>query len=256
MLTDREVHVWNAHLDPVNARAEQLTSVLSEDERDRAGRFHFAKDRAHFAYTRSVLRVLLGHYLNVPPADVKFRYGRTGKPELSAAFHDTKLQFNLSHSHGQVLFAIARQCAIGVDIEMIRPDTDIERIAERFFSFVETEQLRALTGLEKRVGFFNGWTRKEAYLKARGEGIGEGLDQFAVSLIPGKPARLLFDRRDPNAVNRWSVHDLKTSSGFSAAVVVEGTGLTLKRFAWESFSSSDISAKANLSKLDNWTKPL
>ncbi len=77
------------------------------------------------------------------------------------------------------------------------------------------------------------------------EGIGKGLDQFAVSLIPGKPARLLFDRRDPNAVNRWSIHDLKTSSGFSAAVVVEGTDLTLKRFAWESFSSSDSSVLAD-----------
>ena len=142
------------------------------------------------------------------PANVKFRYGRTGKPELSPEFRDTGLQFNLSHSHGQLLVGIARRCAIGVDIEMIRPDTDIEKIAERFFSFAETEQLRAVNGLGKRTAFFNGWTRKEAYLKARGEGIGEGLDQFAVSLLPGMPARLLFDRRDPGAVSRWSIHDL------------------------------------------------
>lgn len=237
MLTDREVHVWNAHLDPPNAQTEQLTRVLSEDERNRAGRFHFDKDRARFIYARSVLRVLLGRYLNVPPADVSFRYGRTGKPELSSAFHDTNLQFNLSHSHGQLLFAIARHCAIGVDIEMIRPETDIERIAERFFSFAETEQLRALTGLGKRAGFFNGWTRKEAYLKARGEGIGEGLNQFAVSLTPGKPAQLLFDRRDAGAVNRWSIHDLNTSSGFSAALVVERADLALRRFVWDTFAS-------------------
>ena len=240
MLKDQEVHVWNAHLDLPNARAEQLTPVLSEDERGRAGRFHFAKDRAHFIYTRGVLRALLGHYLNVPPANVTFRYGRTGKPELSPEFRDTSLQFNLSHSHGQLLFAIARHCAIGVDIEMIRPDTDIESIAERFFSFAETEQLRAVNGLGKRTAFFNGWTRKEAYLKARGEGIGEGLDQFAVSLIPGKPARLLFDRRDPDAVSRWSIHDLATSSGFAAALVVEATDLTLKRFAWDTFASHTL----------------
>jgi 4'-phosphopantetheinyl transferase len=237
MLTDREVHVWNAHLDPLNARAEQLTSVLSEDERDRAGRFHFAKDRAHFAYTRSVLRVLLGSYLNLPPAEVVFRYGRSGKPELSPTFHDTNLHFNVSHSHGHLLVAIARNCAVGIDIEMIRSEMDIEAIAERFFSFAETEQLRAVNGLGKRTAFFNGWTRKEAYLKARGEGIGEGLDQFAVSLIPGKPARLLFDRRDPDAGSRWSIHDLATSSGFAAALVIEATDLTLKRFAWDTFAS-------------------
>jgi 4'-phosphopantetheinyl transferase len=240
VLNDREIHVWNAHLDPPNARSEQLNRVLSEDERERAERFHFDKDRARFVYARSVLRVLLGRYLNVPPADVTFRYGRTGKPELSPAFHETNLQFNLSHSHGQLLFAVARHCAVGVDIEMIRPETDIERIAERFFSFAETEQLRAVNGLGKRTAFFNGWTRKEAYLKARGEGIGEGLDQFAVSLIPGKPAQLLFDWRDPDAVSRWSIFDLATPSGFSAALVVEGADLTLKRFAWDTFASHTL----------------
>ena len=237
MLNDREIHVWNANFDPSSAWPKQQTRILSADETDRAGRFLFTKDRAHFIYTRSVLRVLLGRYLDVPPEDVIFRYGRNGKPELSPAFHDTDLHFNLSHSHGQLLVAIAR-CAIGVDIERIRSEMDVERIAERFFSFAETQQLDALTGLAKWDGFFNGWTRKEAYLKARGEGIGDGLDQFAVSLIPGNSARLLFDRRDPNAVSRWSIRDLATSSGFAAALVVEATDFTLRRFAWDTFSSS------------------
>ena len=240
MLSDRELHVWNARFDPANAWPEQPARLLSDDEMERAERFHFDKDRADFIHARGVMRMLLGRYLDVPPAEVTFRYGRTGKPELSPEFRDTSLQFNLSHSHGQLLFAIARHCAIGVDIEMIRPDTDIESIAERFFSFAETEQLRAVNGLGKRTAFFNGWTRKEAYLKARGEGIGEGLDQFAVSLIPGKPARLLFDRRDPDAVSRWSIHDLATSSGFAAALVVEATDLTLKRFAWDTFASHTL----------------
>ena len=244
MLTDQEIHVWHAHLDLLAERTEQLASGLSEDEKTRAGRFHFAKDRAHFVHTRGVLRALLGHYLNVSPANVKFRYGHTGKPGLSPEFRNPGLQFNLSHSHGQLLVGIARRCAIGVDIEKIRPDTDIEKIAERFFSFAETEQLRAVDGLGKRTAFFNGWTRKEAYLKARGEGIGEGLDQFAVSLLPGMPARLLFDRRDPGAVSRWSVHDLETTAGFSAALVVEGLDLSLRRFEWASFSPSQSSALA------------
>jgi 4'-phosphopantetheinyl transferase len=238
VLSDRELHVWNARFDPASAWPEQPARLLSDDEMERAERFHFDKDRAHFIHARGVMRMLLGRYLDVPPVEVTFRYASTGKPELSPAFHDTDLQFNLSHSHGRLLLAIARQRAVGVDIEKIRSETDIERIAERFFSFAETQQLHTLTGPAKHAGFFNGWTRKEAYLKARGEGIGEGLDKFAVSLIPGKPARLLFDRRDPDAVGRWSIRDLTTSSDFSAAVVIDGTDLTLRRFEWDTFASS------------------
>jgi 4'-phosphopantetheinyl transferase len=120
MLNDREVHVWNAQFDPSNALASQQTQFLSQDERDRAARFHFAKDRAHFIHARAVLRVLLGRYLDVPPERVTFRYGRAGKPELSPAFCDTNLQFNVSHSHGHLLVAIARNCAVGIDIEKVR----------------------------------------------------------------------------------------------------------------------------------------
>jgi 4'-phosphopantetheinyl transferase len=235
VLSDREVHVWNAHFDPSKTSANQKTQLLSQDERDRAARFHFAKDREHFVYARGVLRILLGRYLDVPPQSVTFRYGRTGKPELSPTSHDTNLHFNVSHSHGYLLVAIARNCAVGIDIETIRSEMDIEAIAERFFSSAETEQLRFLTGPEKREGFFNGWTRKEAYLKARGEGIGEGLGRFAVSLIPGKPARLLFDRRDPDAVTRWSIRELSVESGLSAALAVEAADFRLKRLQWDAF---------------------
>ena len=237
-LGDREVHVWNASLDRPTAFTHRQYLVLSEEEKHRAERFHFAKDRAHYVCGRGILRVLLGSYLDVPPENVPFSYGPNGKPELSPVFRHTDLHFNVAHSHGQLLVAIARHCALGVDIERIRSEMDVERIAERFFSFAETQQLDALTGIAKWDGFFNGWTRKEAYLKARGEGIGDGLDQFAVSLIPGNSARLLFDRRDPNAVSRWSIRDLATSSGFAAALVVEATDFTLGRFAWDTFSSS------------------
>ena len=232
---DREVHVGTQLI----ARCLHASAISFFQKREaELERFHFAKDRAHYVCGRGMLRVLLGSYLDVPPENVPFPYGPNGKPELSPVFRHTDLHFNLSHSHGQLLVAIARHCALGVDIERIRSEMDVERIAERFFSFAETQQLDALTGIAKWDGFFNGWTRKEAYLKARGEGIGDGLDQFAVSLIPGNSARLLFDRRDPNAVSRWSIRDLATSSGFAAALVVEATDFTLRRFAWDTFSSS------------------
>jgi 4'-phosphopantetheinyl transferase len=232
MLSDREVHVWNAPFDPSKALANQQAQLLSQDERERAGRFHFAKDRAHFIHARAVLRLLLGRYLDVPPESVTFRYGRAGKPELSPAFRETNLQFNVSHSHGHLLVAIARNYAVGVDIEKVRSEMNIEEISERFFCSAETQQLRTLSGFTKSEGFFNGWTRKEAYLKARGEGIGEGLCRFAVSLIPGIPARLLFDERDPDAVARWSIRELPADAGLAAALVVEAIDFQLKRLEW------------------------
>ncbi len=235
MLSDREVHVWDARFDPSKVSANHQTQLLSQNERDRAARFHFAKDRARFIHARGVLRTLLGCYLDVPPENVTFRYGSAGKPELSSS-HNINLHFNVSHSHDHLLVAIARNCAVGIDIEMIRPEIDIEAIAGRFFSSAETQQLRTLTGTQKDEGFFNGWTRKEAYLKARGEGIGEGLGQFAVSLIPGKPARLLFDQRDPEAGTRWSIRELSAESRLSAALAVEAADFELKRFQWDALS--------------------
>ena len=228
MLSDREVHVWNAPFDPSRALAAQQSQLLSRDERERAGRFHFARDREHFIHARAVLRVLLGHYLDVPPASVAFCYGPAGKPELAAPFRDTNLQFNVSHSQGHLLIAIARNCAFGVDIEKVRSETNIEEISERFFCSAEKQQLRTLSGLTKSEGFFNGLTRKEAYLKARGEDIGDGLCRFVVSLIPGIPARLLFDERVPDAVGRWSIRELPAEGGLSAALAVKAIDFQLK----------------------------
>ena len=162
-----------------------------------------------------------------------FRYGLTGKPELSPIFMIQTCASMCRILTATYLSAIARNFPVGIDIEMIRSEMDIQAIAERFFSSAETEQLRTVTGLRKREGFFNGWTRKEAYLKARGEGIGDGLGQFAVSLIPGKPARLLFDQRDPAAVGRWSVRELAAEAGLSAALVVEAVDFEIRRLQWE-----------------------
>ena len=161
-LGDREVHVWKAGLDLATAFTHQRYLVLSEAEKYRAERFRFAKDRAHYVCGRGILRVLLGSYLNAPPENVMFCHGPDGKPELSPAFRHADLHFNLSHSHGQLLVAIARRFNLGVDIERVRPEMEIEAIAERFFSSAEVQQLSSLIGLEKRDAFFNGWTRKEA----------------------------------------------------------------------------------------------
>jgi 4'-phosphopantetheinyl transferase len=237
VLCDGEVHVWSASLDVPIAFTQWQCLMLSEEERCRAERFLFARGRTHYVCGRSVLRVLLGRYLDVAPEEVVFRYGPNSKPELAPPFHHGKLHFNLSHSDGQLLVAIAKGFAVGVDLEMIWPEMDIDKIAKRFFSLEETEQLVALNGSAKRDAFFNGWTRKEAYLKARGEGIGYGLDQFAVSLVPEEPARLLNDHRDPEAVRHWSIRELAAAPGYVAAVSAEATDFRARQFAWDASSA-------------------
>jgi 4'-phosphopantetheinyl transferase len=235
-LRDGEIHVWSASLEGPTAFTQW--QYLSEDEKLRAGRFLFAEGRARYVCGRSVVRLLVGRYLEVAPEAVRFRRGPHSKPELAPPFHQRKLQFNLSHSNSQLLVAFARSFAVGVDLEMVRPETDIDKIAKRFFSFNETEQLGALSGSARRAGFFNGWTRKEAYLKARGDGIGYGLDRFAVALTPGEPVRLLDDRRDPEAVRCWSIAELAAAPGYVAAVSAKTADFRTRQFAWNASSAS------------------
>jgi 4'-phosphopantetheinyl transferase len=239
VLCDGEVHVWSASLDVPIAFTQRQWLMLSEEEKHRAQRFLFAGGRTHYVCGRSILRILLGRYLNVAPKEVVFRYGPNSKPELAPPFHHGRLHFNVSHSNGQLLVAIARGLAVGVDIEMVRPEMEIDSIAKRFFSFDEIEQLGTLSGSAKCDGFFNVWTRKEAYLKARSEGIGYGLDQFAVSLDPDEPARLLSDRRDPGAVRHWGIHALAASSGYAAALSAEALDFSVEQLSLDAILFAD-----------------
>jgi 4'-phosphopantetheinyl transferase len=142
------------------------------------------------------------------------------------------LQFNLSHSQDLALYAIGRERAVGIDVERIRPVPDAEQIVGRFFSFSEHALFRALPPRQKLEGFFNCWTRKEAYLKARGEGLDRSLSGFDVTLAPGEPARLLADREDPLEVERWSFRALHPASDYSAALAVEGRGWHFVCWQW------------------------
>jgi 4'-phosphopantetheinyl transferase len=182
-----EVAVWSVDLDCAGACLPQLERVLDAEETARGRRFHFARDRAHFIASRGLLRIALGACLGAPPAEVRFCYGPNGKPALDAGMNAGGLEFNVAHSHGRLLIAVVRGHAVGIDVEKARPEVEIETIAERFFCPEETRQLRALEpGDARREGFFNCWTRKEAYLKAHGEGIAYGLERFAVTLAPGE----------------------------------------------------------------------
>jgi 4'-phosphopantetheinyl transferase len=222
-----EVHVWLAKLD--DHQAERFRPLLTEDEIARADRFHFAKDRNHFVVARGWLRKLLARYLRSFPNELRFDYAEKGKPSL-AADQANAINFNLAHSHGLAIFALSRGREIGVDLEFIRDDVEHQKIAERFFSRHEIDKLHALPIELRKQAFFTCWTRKEAYIKARGEGLSMPLDQFDVSLAPGEAAALLRNDKEPDEVRRWTMQSVAVPDGFVAALVAEGDNWRQKSF--------------------------
>jgi len=158
---------------------------LVPDERQRAERFRFERDRRRFIVAHGVLRDILGRYLKCSPAQVSFSYNQYGKPALAQESEAIGLRFNMSHSHEVALYALTRAREVGVDVELLREDFASLEIAERFFSRSEVALLNSLAPELRTDGFFNCWTRKEAYIKALGEGLSHPLDRFAVSLAPG-----------------------------------------------------------------------
>jgi 4'-phosphopantetheinyl transferase len=214
-----EIHVWRAYLDCGDTVLRLFEATLAADEKARAQRFVFQPDRNSFIATRGILRELLGTYLKRSPTDLAFDYGPQGKPTLRTESSATKVDFNVSHSHGMALFAFALGRHVGVDIELIRPDFAGQKIAERYFSPQEVAELRGLPPALQDEGFFLCWTRKEAYIKARGEGLHVPLKSFSVSLTPGESEQL---QAADSA--RWSLRSVRPDPRYAGAVVAEGNG--------------------------------
>jgi 4'-phosphopantetheinyl transferase len=222
-LNHKEVHVWRATLDLPMSRVRSLEQTLAADERARAERFHFEKDRMHFIVARGLLRAILGRYLARNPHTLRFCYSQYGKPTLARESHnDASLCFNVTHSHGVALYAVSRNRAIGIDLERIRTDVACEQIAERFFSPYEVSTLRSVPIYMRPEAFFSCWTRKEAYLKARGMGLSLALSQFDVTVAPGGSAALLSTREEDQDISSWWLCDLSPGFGYVAALAVEG----------------------------------
>jgi 4'-phosphopantetheinyl transferase len=231
VLPQDEVHVWRATPVCPAERIDELATILAPDERQRADRFHFDLDRRRYVVGRGLLRTLLGHCLGTPADELRFDYSAFGKPSLAAGPR-LPLQFNVSHSGELVLIALTLGRALGVDVERIRPDIAADRIATQFFSANECEALATLAGDIQCDAFFSCWTRKEAYLKARGDGLSLALDQFDVAFLPGEAARLLETRHDPAEACRWALRQLDPGRGYKAALAVEGSDWKLKCWDW------------------------
>jgi len=211
------VHVWRAGLDVSSELLQRLGASLAPDERERAARFHFQKDRERFATARGILRDILGRYLGASAAALAFHYGGTGKPALEGY---PEPRFNVSHSDGLALYAFAIGRDVGIDVELIRPGLSEERIAERFFSSSEVDSLRSMPKERQNEAFFRLWTRKEAYVKGVGMGLAIPLSSFAADDVPG-----------------WEIQDLSPGPRFCAALAVQGAGWSVRQFDWEAAES-------------------
>ena len=192
-LHKNEIHVWAVELDRFPAEIEKLAHNLILEEKERADRFHFARDRDHYIVGRAVLRRLLGSYLEVPPKFIDILYSDYGKPYLM----NSGLDFNISHSHGLGLFAFCRETdvfetAVGVDIERIRPMPDADDLVTHYFSQAEIAKWQTVPPQQTAQAFFNCWTRKEAFIKAIGEGLSHPLDAFDVTFLPNEPVQFLW----------------------------------------------------------------
>ena len=235
-----EVRVLMVMLDEPVDVVQHLGRVLSADERNRAERFVFAHDKTRFIVGRAALRLILGQTLGVPARALRFEYGPQGKPALAEPFDSAGVAFNLAHSSQLALVAMTRGTRIGVDIEWRRPLDDLGAIAEQTFSLRERRTLLALPETERVPAFFRCWTRKEAFVKAVGEGLSYPLDTFSVSLRPEEEPRLVEIRGDEMSARRWTIVDLEPAPGYAAAAAVDGqcTNLAWSKWCHESGSSS------------------
>lgn len=224
------VHVWRVPLSPPAPQVAALARTLSDDERERAARFHFERDRVGFTVARGALRTLAGRYLGHPPDRLAFGYRDRGKPYLAAP-SDGVLRFNVSHSGDLALLAFTHVHEVGVDIERRRSVHDLRALAELSFSRDEYTAWCSLSPRDQPEAFFSCWARKEAFIKATGEGISQ-LAAFDVSLRPGEPAQLLRVAGDAPAQPRWSIHDLPAIPGYATALVVEGAASQIACWDW------------------------
>jgi 4'-phosphopantetheinyl transferase len=217
-----DVHVRIASLDCRQSELRFFESILAEDEINRANRFHFQKDRERFVAGRGLLRTILSSYVGVPSDEIIFTYGSHGKPGLAWQDGRPAIEFNLAHSGGTAIYAITQDRTVGVDIELIQHDFPVQSVAERFFSLSELAELQALPNKMRTEAFFKCWTRKEAFIKARGDGLSCPLSDFDVSLTPGEPARLLHVKWASEEASRWCMEDIESVPNCAGAVVVAG----------------------------------
>lgn len=230
-LPQEATHVWlMTNSLPIEA-LDAMFGILDEQERQRARRYHFKRDRDRFVASRAAVREVLAGYLACAPDEVEFEFAGHGKPRVAAKFA-TSLHFNMSNSGDWTMLALAQGREVGVDIERINRQLADPDIVGHYFSPGEILQLQGLQDNEWLQGFFNCWTRKEAFIKATGEGLSRPLDSFEVSLAGNRPPTLLWVEGCSDPARCWQMTGLPDTPGYASALVVNGMVGELHSFRW------------------------
>jgi len=212
-----EIHIYRSSLESTADKLTESESLLSPDELQKAYRYKFEKDRDHYIAGRALLRRILGKYLNQSPDNIIFSYSEKGKPYIK----ESLVKFNLAHSGGKAVFAIAENTEVGIDIEYMRELPDAIHIAKRFFSDEEVNVLLKVSEDEIRTAFFNCWTRKEAFIKAVGEGLSYPLKDFTVTIIPGVNPEIKWIKDKDDEVKEWSLVNIQTDQNYVSSLAVK-----------------------------------
>lgn len=232
VLSDKEMHIWRAFLDIPDRSVQEFKQSLSTDERARAERFRFDRDRNRFIAAHGILRRILACYMNVDPCEITFCREENGKPRLKTAAGETGIQFNLSHSEGLAIYVFTCDRRVGVDVECIRVVDEMEQIVEQFFSARERALFRVLPAGVKQEMFFNLWTRREAFLKAIGNGLSYPPDTFDALRGGEDSDHSSAMAGGAQAGPGWSVLDVRPASRFVGAVVVDGAMWETRCWQW------------------------
>ena len=235
-----DVHVWAIALDMKPKVLARIASVLNAAELEQGRRFRFVHHRDRFIAGRCAIRILLGHYLKLKPQKLTFAYGSAGKPFLTSSALDRHVHFNFTHSDNVALLAVTRTEPVGIDIERLDSLNDLDAIMTQVASPEERHRFCGLEGMEKRVAFFKLWTRKEAWLKATGNGITQLLTSVEVTFLPGEPARLIRVPIGSETPSFWRLYDVPTPTGFAGALCIQTEADFLNRRFYDDTTSSHV----------------
>jgi len=221
------IHIWAVRLDDATVDFNRGRDLLSPEERERAARFKFERDRRRYLVAHIALHGILRQYLPSEPARVSFDIGANGKPRLPQAPASSDVEFNLSHSHEMALLAVCRKREVGVDIEYGKEDFEFQEVAERFFTAREVAAMRGLPAKLQRQAFFKCWTSKEAFLKAKGTGLSGALDEVEITLTAAEQVHITA------GVPGWSLSELDPIDGYEGALVVANAPVPICYYMWQ-----------------------
>jgi 4'-phosphopantetheinyl transferase len=214
-----DIHVWYLDLNLFAHKIDQLQKILCEEELRKAFQFRFEKHQNRFIITRGVLKIILSKYIDIEPEKIEFVYTQKGKPSFVTNSNEQSIEFNVSHSSDLALYAIAKETRIGIDVEKIKGNRELESIAKRFFCPREYQFISSLKDQEKEIAFYQAWTSKEAYLKATGEGLAGGLDAIELDLA-SKDRKIIKLKREQNNIRNWYLYNLDINDNYIATLAV------------------------------------